>query len=78
MGGQRLFTKTVKHVLQGQHRVTIEHPGARIPHHSPDLLSRFWLVAVNGAFGAGGLALLEWAPLEALLGIVAQSLAFST
>jgi hypothetical protein len=75
---ERLFAETIGHVPQGQHWMAIEHPGTGISHHSPDLLSLLRLVAVDGAFCAGGLALLEGAFLEALPGIRAQSLALCT
>jgi hypothetical protein len=73
-----LLTETIDDVLHSQHWMAVEHPRASVSHHSPDLLSQFRLVAVDGAFRARGLAFLEWALLEALLGIVAKSLAFRT
>ena len=57
---------------QGEERVAIEHPGARVTHDLPDLLPHIRLVAVDGTFGAGRLAGTEGTAFETSEGVVAE------
>ena len=54
------------------------HPWPRIKHHAAYLLAPVRLIAMNGAFGAGGFIGLDWTPVDSLQGIGHQSLALST
>jgi hypothetical protein len=74
LGTDRFFPPSVDHVLQGHDGMPVQHAGAGITHHSPDLFPHLGLVAVHGALGTGRFALLKWTALQALPGIASEYL----
>jgi hypothetical protein len=76
LGSHRTLSPAVYEMIQGQQRMLVHHARAGKTHHSPDPFSHGRLVTVHTTLGAGRLVLLEWAPLEALAGILGQRLAF--
>ena len=59
----------------GHDGVVQEHARTGIAHHLPYLLAHGRLVAMHGASGATGFVLAKLAMLQALVGIIQQSLA---
>ena len=62
----------VQHVADRQNRVPQQHPGPRVAHHAPDLVSFRWPVAVNGTLGTGGFAFSPGTAVKAVPGIRKQ------